>query len=198
MFDIGVEEEIIVINIKSDIADDSNINAAPRAGACDDPLDSNGNDDVAVGGRKRGRQGSELWSLYIDDVNSHQHKSAVCKHYRMLVNHHKKSESVKVHLNKCAPFRKLMNGMEEDKCARGTRPTRSPEATVDNNVDVDVFSGSQLFSSTLNQGVCHTCCQQTVEGGVPKTHYNALLRHRVVVSASRRRSSDRRNQDLAH
>jgi hypothetical protein len=33
----------------------------------------------------------------------------------MFVNHHKKSESMKVHLNKCAPFRKLMNGMEEDK-----------------------------------------------------------------------------------
>jgi hypothetical protein len=33
----------------------------------------------------------------------------------MLVNHHKKSESVKVHLNKCALFRKLMNSMEEDK-----------------------------------------------------------------------------------
>jgi hypothetical protein len=33
----------------------------------------------------------------------------------MLVNHHKKSESMKVHLNKCALFRKLMNSMEEDK-----------------------------------------------------------------------------------
>jgi hypothetical protein len=33
----------------------------------------------------------------------------------MFMNHHKKSESVKVHLNKCASFRKLMNSMEEDK-----------------------------------------------------------------------------------
>ncbi len=112
MSNIGVEEEVIVIDIKSDIVDDSNINAAFRAGAGGDPLDGNGNDDVAVGGRKRGRQGSDLWSLYTDDI---QHKSAICKHCRMLVNHHKKSESVKVHLNKCAPFRKLMNGMEEDK-----------------------------------------------------------------------------------
>jgi len=39
MFDIGVEEEVIVIDIESDIADDSNINAAPRAGAGGDPLD---------------------------------------------------------------------------------------------------------------------------------------------------------------
>ncbi|CAK9197490.1 unnamed protein product [Sphagnum jensenii] len=52
MSDIGVEEE--VIDIKSDIVDDSNINAAPRGGAGDDPLD--GNDDAAVGGHKRGRQ----------------------------------------------------------------------------------------------------------------------------------------------
>jgi hypothetical protein len=118
MSDIGVEEEVIVIDIESDIANDSNINDAPRAGAGNNPLDGNGNDDAVVGRRKRGRQGSDMWSLYTDDVNLHQHKSAVCKHYRMLVNHHKKSESVKVHLNKCAPFRKLMNSMEEDK-----RPT---------------------------------------------------------------------------
>jgi hypothetical protein len=121
MFDIDVEEEV-----ESDIADNNNINAAPRAGAGGDPLDGNDNDDAAVGGRKRGRQGSDLWSLYTDDVNPLQHKSAVCKHYRMLVNHHKKSESVKVHLNKCAPFRKLMNGMEEDK-----RPTWYHEFIAD-------------------------------------------------------------------
>jgi hypothetical protein len=30
MFDIGVEEEVIVIDIENDIADDSNINVAPR------------------------------------------------------------------------------------------------------------------------------------------------------------------------
>jgi hypothetical protein len=114
MSDIGVEE-VEVTNIESDIVDDSNINAAPRVGAGGDPLDGNGNDDAPVGGRKRGRQGNDLWSLYTDDVNPHQHKSIVCKHCRMLMNHHKKSESVKVHLNKCALFRKLMNRMEEDK-----------------------------------------------------------------------------------
>jgi hypothetical protein len=115
MSDIGVEEEVIVIDIESDITDDSNINAALSVSADGDPLDDNGNDDAAIGGHKRGRQGSDLLSLYIDDVNRHQHKSVVCKHCRMLMNHHKKSESMKVHLNKCALFRKLMNGMEEDK-----------------------------------------------------------------------------------
>jgi hypothetical protein len=54
MSDIGVEEEVIVIDIESDIPDDNNINAAPWAGAGGDPLDDNGNDNAAVGGRKRG------------------------------------------------------------------------------------------------------------------------------------------------
>jgi len=71
------------------------------------------------------------------------------------------------------------------------------EALVDGNVSVDVFSGSQFFSSALNQGVRHTYCQQTTKGVVPETHCNALSRHRVVVLANRRRSSNRRNQDLA-
>ncbi len=56
MSDIGVEEEVIVIDIESDIADDSNMNVAPKGGAGSDPLDGNGNDDAAVGGHKRGRQ----------------------------------------------------------------------------------------------------------------------------------------------
>jgi hypothetical protein len=51
MSDIGVKEEVIIIDIKSDIADGSNINIAPRGGAGGDPLDGNGNDDAAVGGR---------------------------------------------------------------------------------------------------------------------------------------------------
>jgi len=44
----------------------------------------------------------------------------------MLVNHHKKSESMKVHLNKCAPFRNLMNGMEEDKCPTWYTANKKP------------------------------------------------------------------------
>jgi len=71
MSDIGVEEEVIVIDIESDIVDDNNINIAPKVGADGNPLDGNGNDDVVVGGRKRGQQGSDLWSLYTDNVNLH-------------------------------------------------------------------------------------------------------------------------------
>ncbi len=54
IFDIGVEEEVIIINIESDIADDNNINVAPRPGASGNPLDGNDNDDAVVRGRKRG------------------------------------------------------------------------------------------------------------------------------------------------
>jgi hypothetical protein len=54
MSDIGVEEEVIIIDIESDIADDNNINVAPKAGAGGNPLDGNDNDDAVVRGRKRG------------------------------------------------------------------------------------------------------------------------------------------------
>ncbi len=46
MSGIGVEEEVIVIDIESNIADDNNINTAFRANAGGDPLNSNGNDDA--------------------------------------------------------------------------------------------------------------------------------------------------------
>ncbi len=58
MSDIGVEEEVIVIDIESNIADDNNINVVPRAGAGGNPLDDN--DNAAVGGHERGRQGGDL------------------------------------------------------------------------------------------------------------------------------------------
>ncbi len=110
------------------------------------PLDNNGNDDAAVGGRKHGRQGSDLWSLYIDDVNLHQHKSAICKHCRMFVNHHKKSESVKVHLNKCAPFRELMNGMEEDKYLTWYTANKKPKKPLSTAVSMLTSSVAPSFS----------------------------------------------------
>jgi hypothetical protein len=134
MSDIGVDEEVIVIDIESDIVDDNNINIVLRAGVGGDPLDGNGNDDVIVGGRDQ--QGNDLWSLYIVNVNLHQHKSAICKHCRMLVNHHKKSESMKVHLNKCAPFRKLMNGMEEDKHLAWYTANKKPRKPLSTAVSV--------------------------------------------------------------
>jgi hypothetical protein len=167
MSDIGVEEEVIVIDIESDITDDNNINATPRASTggdpldnngnddaavcAGDPLDGNGNDDAAVGGREHGRQGNDLWSLYTDDVNPHQHKSAVCKHCHMLVNHHKKSKLVKVHLNKCASFRKLMNGMEEDKRPAWYTTNKKPRKPL--STAVLVLTSSMAPSSSHQRSI---------------------------------------------
>jgi len=44
----------------------------------------------------------------------HNAKLNVCKHCKTLVNYHKKSELVKVHLNNCATFCKVMNDMEDN------------------------------------------------------------------------------------
>jgi hypothetical protein len=140
MSDIGVEEEVIVIDIESDITNDNNINTAPRVDTSGDPLNGNGNDDAVVGGHKRGRQGNDLWSFYTDDVNPHRHKSTVYKHCRMLVNHHKKSESVKIHLNKCVLFRKLMNGMEEDKSPAWYTANKKPRKPLSTVVSVSTSS----------------------------------------------------------
>ncbi len=149
MSDIVVEEEVIVIDIESDIANDNNNNAAPRVGASGHPLDGNGNDDAAIGGCKRGRQGNDLWSLYTDDINPH--KSAVCKHCRMFMNHHKKSELVKVHQNKCAPFRKLMNGMEEDNRPAWYTANKKPRKPM--SMKVSVLMSSMVPSSSYQRSI---------------------------------------------
>ncbi|CAM6025916.1 unnamed protein product [Sphagnum balticum] len=151
MSDIGVEEEVIVIDMESNIVDNNNINATLRVDAGSNPLDGNGNDDAAVGGRKRGRQGSDMWSLYTDDVNLHQHKSAIYKYCRMLVNRHKKSESVKVHLSKCASFHKLMNGMEEDKCPAWYTANKKPRKPL--STAVSVLTSSVAPSSSRRRSI---------------------------------------------
>jgi hypothetical protein len=87
----------------------------------------------------------------LTDVNPHQHKLTVCKHYRMLVNHHKKSKSVKVHLNKCAPFRKLMNGMEEDKHPTWYTANKKPKKPL--SVAVSVLTSSVAPSSSRHRSI---------------------------------------------
>lgn len=61
---------------------------------------------------KRGRRTSDLWSLFTNDPNPQKLKSAVCKHCKIVINYHKKSEYAKTHLNKCSAFRKVVHGME--------------------------------------------------------------------------------------
>jgi hypothetical protein len=54
-----------------------------------------------------------IWELFTNAVDSHNAKSNVYKHCKTLVNYHKKSESVKVHLNNCVAFRKVMNDIDD-------------------------------------------------------------------------------------
>jgi hypothetical protein len=46
---------------------------------------------------------------------SHNAKSNVYKHCKLLINYHKKSKSIKVHFNNCVAFRKVMNRMDDGK-----------------------------------------------------------------------------------
>ena len=70
--------------------------------------------------KKRGRTADAgrgprvLWVFFTDDPDPHKLKSAECKHYHTRINHHKKSERANTHLNKCAEFRQLMNGIDVD------------------------------------------------------------------------------------
>jgi hypothetical protein len=105
---VGDDDVILVGHSLSDAAADEV--AAPSSDAGGDVVVEDG----YVGRKKRGRQSSSLWELFTRDDNPHQQKSAVCKHCRIVVNDHKKSEYAQSHLNKCQQFRKLMNGMEQD------------------------------------------------------------------------------------
>ncbi len=65
--------------------------------------------------KKRGWTQPPIWEFFTDVADLHNAKSNVCKHCKTLVNYHKKSESIKVHLNNYATFRKVMNNMEDNK-----------------------------------------------------------------------------------
>ena len=72
-----------------------------------------------------GRGPSVLWAFFTYDPEPHKLKSAECKHFHTRVNHHKKSESAKTHLNKCAAFRQVMNGTTWMVALPGTCLTRN-------------------------------------------------------------------------
>ena len=70
--------------------------------------------------KKRGRAAnarrgpSVLWAFFTDDPDPHKLKSSECKHCHTRINYHKKSESAKTCLNKCAAFHQLTNGIDVD------------------------------------------------------------------------------------
>ena len=68
--------------------------------------------DTPVVGLKHGCASSDIRTWFTNNANSHL-KSATCKYCNLHINHHKKSEVAKLHLNKCSMFCKLMNSMED-------------------------------------------------------------------------------------
>ena len=62
--------------------------------------------------KKRGRIQSKVWQHFTTSSQPQKSKSNICEHCKTLINYHKKGEMVKIHLNNCGPFRKLMNGMK--------------------------------------------------------------------------------------
>ena len=51
-----------------------------------------------------GRGPSVLWAFFTNDPDPHKIKLVECKYFHTRINHHKKSESAKTHMNKCAAF----------------------------------------------------------------------------------------------
>jgi hypothetical protein len=57
--------------------------------------------------------GSDVDEDNIIDINPPVINVATCKYCNLHINHHKKSEVAKLHLNKCCMFCKLTNSMED-------------------------------------------------------------------------------------
>ena len=82
--------------------------------------------------KKRGRIQSKVWQHFTTSSQPQKSKSNICEHCKTLINYHKKSKMVKIHLNNCGPFRELMNRMEDvdrpDCYNRNKNPTRQARA----------------------------------------------------------------------
>jgi hypothetical protein len=63
-----------------DLSDDDDVLVVERVPGVDgddrDPLLCIANEDASLGGRKRGRQSSDIWGLFTYDINPHRKKSA--------------------------------------------------------------------------------------------------------------------------
>ncbi|KAJ1330272.1 hypothetical protein BSLG_009587 [Batrachochytrium salamandrivorans] len=95
--------------------------------------------DAPVVRLKHGRPSSDIWVWFTNDTNSHHLKSTTCKHCNLLINHHKKNECTKLHLNKCNMFCKLINGMKN---------FNRPDWYVRNKKNKTVSSSSNTPSSS--------------------------------------------------
>jgi hypothetical protein len=80
----------------------------------------NGNDCETRPSKRRstgGRNVASVWSMFTNLLeNPHKLKSCPCRHCNFTLNHHKKGNMVKAHLNKCTHFHKYLNGLDDDAC----------------------------------------------------------------------------------
>ena len=64
--------------------------------------------------KRAGRQTSNLWELFTENVDPQRQTISTCRHCDKSVVYHKKSERVKDHLLKCTQFAKTMMEMDKD------------------------------------------------------------------------------------
>ncbi len=107
--------------------------------------------EVRAPERKHGRSASAVWNWFTDDASPQNAKSAKCMHCKTLINHHKKSESAKVHLNSCAKFRTLMNGLNDDERPDWYRRNKKGGAT--NKAAADSQRGKSQASSNIQSSI---------------------------------------------
>jgi hypothetical protein len=107
--------------------------------------------EVRAPERKHGCSASAVWNWFTDDASPQNAKSAKCMHCKTLINHHKKSESAKVHLNSCAKFRTLMNGLNDDERPDWYRRNKKGGAT--NKAAADSQRGKSQASSNIQSSI---------------------------------------------
>ncbi|BBN18355.1 hypothetical protein MPTK1_8g01890 [Marchantia polymorpha subsp. ruderalis] len=107
--------------------------------------------EVLAPKRTCGRSASAVWNWFTDDASPQNAKSAKCMHCKTLINHHKKSESAKVHLNSCAKFHTFMNGLNDDERPDWYRQNKKGGAT--NKAAVDSQRGKSQAVSSIQSSI---------------------------------------------
>ena len=105
---------------------------------------------------KTGRFKSDIWALFTDTERPNQLKEVFCKHCKIKVHHHKKSELARQHLLRCSKFRQYMQGIAiEDRPDWLPLPQpKRPKLVFDNLLIQTIIS---IFIPGVFVG-CFECC----------------------------------------
>ena len=63
--------------------------------------------------RMRGRPISQLWSYITDDPDPASKSSCTCKHCQLVINHYRKTDTIRAHLSKCDAFKRSISHLEK-------------------------------------------------------------------------------------